>query len=207
MSSAPSLRRAAYYTLLATFVADAVASKAETLMHLTLWSWFLHILYFELPLTIPTTPQQSSLIRFFHGPSFCGSHALFSMYLFTLFVNPKMEFDLAPPGRPDWLVLARACVLHVTPVLFHWMDWYYHADTLQRSYLGYENSKLLQFWACLGGYFAMGLTWEQVNGDVTGTYNIESMSAETFTNLSKTIGISACIASFYGFLKPKLFSP
>ena len=47
-------------------------------------------------------------------------------------------------------------------------------DSLCQAYKGYGNSMLFQFWASVGGYFAMGLTWEQVNGDAAGTYSTVS---------------------------------
>lgn len=206
----PTFRRLSFYALLITLIADCVASHSATLLHLTIWSWCLHILYFELPLTSTTTRCEDALLRLLHGPSFCGSHALFAMYLFTLYANPDMEFDLSPPGRPVWLVLVRAFWLHAIPVVLHWIDWSCHAKVLQEKFVAVQQpapttSRLWQFWACLGGYFAMGLTWEQVNGDSAGTYNIKSMSEETYVNLSKLIGILACVVSFAVALRPRLF--
>ena len=107
-------RRITYYSLLSTYVADAYASSGESMMHLTLWSWFLQMLYFELPLgkikdeeaekkeQVTTTKSITSpwVVHLLHGPAFAGAHALFAMYLWTLYANPDMEFDLAPPARP-----------------------------------------------------------------------------------------------------------
>lgn len=211
-------RRVTYYSLLSSYVADAYASKGESIMHLTLWSWFLQMIYFELPLGgnakqqqpqegTPTTPPW--LVQLVHGPAFCGAHALFGMYLWTLYANPSMEFDLAPAGRPAWLVLARAAWLHVAPVAFQWVDLLQCRRLLRRTV--YEsrtflskNKYLLYFWASVGGYFAMGLTWEQVNGNAAGTYNVTTMSAETYVLVSKIIGVASCLVSFAVGFKPLL---
>lgn len=219
-STAFVLRRAFFYILLMTLLADCYASRAETMMHLTLWSYGLHMLYFELPLQMldadgdPRTAAphnknnnaSHSLVRaltlLLHGPSFSGAHALFAMYLWTLYANPAMEFQLAPPGRAVWLVYARAFWLHAGPVFLHWMDLRSTSNrrvlrTIYQSVHHHRRNRLLlYFWASVGGYFAMGLTWEQVNGDATGTYRIEPMSEETFVNVGKVLGVAACLASF-----------
>jgi len=211
------MRRIFYYILLSTFVADCYASKAETMMHLTMWSYFLHLLYFELPLggDQPKEPQSftSTLVLWLHGPSFSGAHALFAMYLWTLYANPDMEFDLAPPGRAVWMVYLRAFWLHAGPVILHWMDLRSvpQQKVLQQIYQTRTSvgttKNLLYFWASVGGYLAMGLTWEQVNGDATGTYKIETMSEETYVNVSKLLGVAACVASFLVGTKAYLLDP
>lgn len=222
-------RRVAYYSILTSFVADAYASKAETLNHLTLWSWFLQLLYFELPLpdrhhnNNNNNNASIAMIKALHGPAFTGAHALFGMYLWTLYANPSMEFDLAPTGRAAWLVLARAAWMHATPVLFQWIDLLVARRVLQQYvYLPDNNNnnkkkkengewpptkwaqRALWFWMAVGGYFAMGLTWEQVNGDATGTYHITNMSAETYVAISKVVGVASCIGSFWVGLRPLL---
>ena len=210
-------RRVTYYSLLSTYVADAYASKGASMMHLTLWSWFLQMLYTELPLQEEESAIKDGksatppwLVQLLHGPAFAGAHALFGMYVWTLVANPSMEFDLAPAGRPKWLVLARAAWFHAAPVVFQWMDILKCRKVLRQTVY---NSKLqacqtflskhkavLYFWASVGGYFAMGLTWEQLNGDAAGTYNVTKVSPETFVLVSKVIGILSCVGSFvFGF--------
>ena len=50
----------------------------------------------------------------------------------------------------------------------------------------------------------MGLTWEQVNGDAAGTYNVTIVSPEAFVNISKAAGVASCIAVYAFMIKPKL---
>ena len=196
-------RRVMFYLFLGTIIFDAYASKGDSLLHLTMWSLILHTLYFELYLS---TSLSYKSIRILHGPSFCGAHALFMMYIWTLIANPSMEFDLAPEGRATWLIYARGTWIHLSPLLFHWKDINENQSLLKQAYAQneYSKSKLFQFWACLGGYFAMGLTWEQVNGDVSGTYNVSMVTPETFVNVSKAISVVSCVLPFIFILKPKL---
>lgn len=194
------VRRLSFYILLSTALVDFYASKCDSMLHLTLWSCILHTLYFELPLNEATT-----LALFFHGPSFSGAHALFAMYLWTLYANPNMEFDLAPEGRAVWLVYVRAFWLHFGPVLLHWIDLASNREALQLIYKSATiNTFLLYFWSSVGGYFAMGLSWEQVSGDASATYHIENMSEETYVNVSKALGVTACILSFLIGIKAQL---
>ena len=206
-------RKLIFYSFLGTLIADTAASKAEVLSHLTLWSWILHMLYFELQLPSSVTSSSSSsltpkLIRLLHGPSLCGSYALFNMYLWTLIANPSMEFDLAPEGRATWLIYVRGFWLHLGPILCHYIDMKNNGKILKNVYSSaqWNTSKLCQFWMCLGGYFAMGLTWEQVNGDASGTYNVTMVSPETFVLVSKAIGVVSCIVAFMTLIKPKLLN-
>eukprot|EP00573_Skeletonema_grethae_P009559 CAMPEP_0201711708 /NCGR_PEP_ID=MMETSP0578-20130828/59279_1 /ASSEMBLY_ACC=CAM_ASM_000663 /TAXON_ID=267565 /ORGANISM="Skeletonema grethea, Strain CCMP 1804" /LENGTH=219 /DNA_ID=CAMNT_0048200765 /DNA_START=555 /DNA_END=1214 /DNA_ORIENTATION=- len=196
-------RKIIFYAFLATLIADTYASKAEVLNHLTLWSLILHMLYFELHLPSKST---TTLIRLYHGPSICGSFALFNMYLWTLIANPSMEFDLAPEGRATWLIYARGFWTHLGPILCHAFDIQQNGAVLREAYAsaGWNTSKLYQFWMCLGGYFAMGLTWEQVNGDASGTYNVTMVSPEMYVLISKAIGVVSCIVAFVVVVKPKL---
>jgi len=198
---AMKVRQCLYYLFLATLIADAYASKGDSLMHLTMWSFMLHILYMGLPLTVPSTLDggwTQTMVLLLHGPSWSGAHALFAMYCWTLYANPQMEFDLAPPGRAHWLILLRAAWLHVGPVLVHHVDFASHVDLLRHIYQSSNifPSWFLLFWASVGGYFAMGLTWEQVNGDAAGTYNVQGMDEETYVNVSKALGVLACLYSF-----------
>ena len=102
-----------------------------------------------------------------------------------------MEFDLAPEGRAVWLIYARGVWLHLAPVVCHWVDVKSNQKLLREAY-NYNNfnkSRLFQFWVSVGGYFAMGLTWEQVNGDAAGTYNGTFVSPEIFVLVSKALGV------------------
>lgn len=199
-------RKIIFYAFLATLIADTYASKAEVLHHLTIWSFILHMLYFELHLSSTSSFFTQTLIRIYHGPSFCGSFALFAMYIWTLIANPSMEFDLAPEGRATWLIYVRGFWLHLGPILCHYIDMQQNETMLREvhSSTGWNTSKLCQFWMCLGGYFAMGLTWEQVNGDASGTYNVTMVSPEMYVLISKAIGVVSCIVAFMVFVKPKL---
>ena len=194
-------RRVFFYAFLGTLLLDTYFSNSVCLDHLTLWSFVLHTLYFELHL-----PTSYTLARIFHGPSLCGAHALFIMYAWTLIANPSMEFDLAPEGRSAGMIYARGFWLHLGPVLCHWIDFKRNAKILREAYAynGYNKSRLFQFWSSVGGYFAMGLTWEQVNGDAAGTYNVTIVSPEAFVNISKAAGVASCIAVYAFMIKPKL---
>ncbi len=198
------IRRLVFYILLFSLVADIYVSKAAVLDHLTLWSWSLHTLYFELHL-----PASPTLTKLLHGPSFTGAHALFFMYIWTMIANPNMEFDLAPPGRAVWFVYVRAFYMHLFPIIFHWMDLMQNQALLAEIYNSpsflARDGYLFQFWACIGGYFAMGLTWEQFNGNAAATYNIEIVDDATYVLISKVIGVASCIVSFLHGLRPRLF--
>jgi hypothetical protein len=201
--SAVWARRCKFYLLLSSLIVDAYTSQAATLSHLTMWSWTLHLLYFELHL--PCTSASSSLVvRLLHGPSMGGSFALFAMYVWTLIANPSMEFDLAPKGRSDVVIVLRAAWLHAAPVLFHLSDLYANQSILRKHYAGYGTNKLQWFWSCLGGYFAMGLTWEQINGDAAATYNVTIVDSDTYVAISKVIGVLSCVLSFWFMTKPSV---
>jgi hypothetical protein len=131
------------------------------------------------------------------------------MYLWTLYANPDMEYDLAPPGRPAWVILMRAAWFHAVPVIFQWIDLIQNKKLLQRrvyaaSYLpkGKYTKFLYYFWMAVGGYFAMGLTWEHINGDAAGTYQVKHMSPEIYVAVSKVIGVVFCAGSFLLGLRP-----
>lgn len=213
-----------YYLLLFTLLFDTYYSKGETLMHLTLWSWILHLLYFGLHI-----PSSSGwILRLLHGPSFCGSWALMMMYFWTLVANPSMEFSLAPEGRATWVIYFRAAWLHIIPVAFHcFADINENKAQLRKAYayagnndsgrgegISYKSENnsdktkadrwWMYFWSSLGGYFAMGLTWEQANGDAGGTYDITSMDPELYVLISKVTGVFSCIIAFFHFIKPIL---
>ena len=198
------IRPGIFYSLLVTLLADVCASRAASLLHLTLWSWILHLLYFELPLS------SCNRVIWLHGPSLGGSVALWNMYLWTLYANPQMEFDLAPEGRPEWLILIRAAWLHAAPVIFHMVDLHWHSRDLQRAYRSATSNgrgRLLQWlWSSVGGYLAMGLTWEYVNGDATATYHVTVVSEAVYVNVSKVVGIGSCLFTFWLFTKPLLIS-
>ena len=147
------------------------------------------------------------------GVSSGGSFALLLCYIWTLAVNPSMEFDLAPPGRAPWLVYVRAFFFHFVPVFFHVHDLKSHSQLLKLRYLRTlsNSSKPMRifflFWSSVGGYLAMGLIWEQLAGDsAAGIYNVTIVSVETYTNVSKGLAILGCLSAFFAFLKPKLLS-
>jgi hypothetical protein len=50
----------------------------------------------------------------------------------------------------------------------------------------------------------MALTWEQVNGDASGTCNVTLVSQEAFVLVGKAIGVVSCIVVFLSFVKPKI---
>jgi hypothetical protein len=197
-------RQAIFYVFLASLMCDVYVSKAAVLDHLTLWSWCLHMLYFELHL-----PTYRGLAKALHGPSFTGAHALFFMYCWTLVANPHMEFELAPSGRHPLVIYARAFFLHFFPVIFHWIDLTSNQSILAEIYESpvflERGSLLFRFWVCVGGYFAMGLTWEQFNGDAAATYHIEIVSEKTYVLVSKAIGVISCVVAYLVALQPRLF--
>lgn len=190
-------RRIIFYLLLASLLADAYASRGETLMHFTLWAWTLQTLYFS--------EHVVGIARYLHGPAFGGSVALWNMYLWTLYANPNMEFDLAPEGRPHWLIVLRALWMHLAPVIFHVVDYRQNQTNLQRLYGGQTNMAF-KAWTYVLGYLAMGLIWENVNGEAAATYNVTVVSEEVYINTSKAIGIVSCLTSCYFFVEP-LFTP
>lgn len=207
-SKSTLIRQLIFYTFFFTLLFDIYFSNAQVLDHLTLWSWVLHTLYFQLSLNA-NCPTFTKLIHIFHGPSFCGAHALSAMYIWTMAVNPQMEFDLAPEGRPSWLIYTRGVWLHFLPVFVHYYDISSSSTNklvFHRVYYHVGKSWLFQFWACVGGYFTMGLTWEQVNGDAAGTYNVTIVSAETYVIVGKAIGVLACVLSFWFLFRPKVIA-
>ena len=202
------IRKCQYYSMLLTLLVDAYYSKGECLMHLTIWSWILHIFYFEVPLTTNTTTSNNTfLLRLFHGPSMGGSLALWNMYLWTMIMNPNMEFDLAPEGRKVWVVYVRAVWLHITPVIFHYIDYNNNIEILRRQvYNGTSSNTALVIWSAVGGYLAMGLTWEQLqpegDGGAASVYNVTLVSPEVYVYVSKALGVASCLIMYYFYLKP-----
>ena len=194
-------RRLIFYSMLVTLMADIYTSEAKVLEHLTLWSWILHMLYFELPLSTST-----KVLPWVHGPSLCGSYALFSMYVWTMIANPNMEFDLAPEGRSDIVVYLRAAWLHFAPVVFHFLDVKKYSAVLRKAYQP-QKGILLSFWTSVGGYFAMGLTWEACFDDSSAEiYNVTIVSPEVYVNVSKALGVIACVTAFMTIIKPKFIA-
>jgi len=117
---------------------------------------------------------------------------------------------LAPPGRSPAVVYVRAFWMHFIPVWFHFTDIAKHEASLRQVYQQKAPSMFLKFWCMVGGYLAMGLTWEQFANLVTGgaggaaTYNVTTVSPETFANVSKMLAISACLLVYFISIKPKL---
>ena len=64
-------------------------------------------------------------------------------------------------GRPIEVIWARAVLLHFGPPLFHLLYLAVYKKEIAAAYSG-RTSPLLKFWSAVGGYLAMGLTWEQV---------------------------------------------
>lgn len=192
-------RRWKFYAMLVTLMLDVYTSQAKVLEHLTLWSWILHMLYFELPLS-----SSSKILPWVHGPSLCGSYALFMMYVWVMLANPNMEFDLAPEGRSDIVIYLRAAWLHCAPPVLHYYDMKNHSAVLRRAYQP-QKGLLLTLWTSFGGYLAMGLTWEACFDDAgAATYNVTRVSPEVFINVSKVLAVSSCGAAFMSITKPKL---
>jgi hypothetical protein len=188
-------RRLKFYALFCTLLWDVHVSKAAVLEHLTIWSWILHLLYFDLPLSSP-------IVAYLHGPSLGGSAALFIMYIWTLIANPNMEFDLAPPGRSDLVIYARAFWLHFIPVVFHYTDLKTNAKALRLAYRP-KAGPFFTFWVSVAGYLTMGLTWEQLN-KAADVYNVTLVSPEIYVNVSKALGILGCLTVFLTVTKPNL---
>lgn len=190
-------RRWKFYAMLISLFLDIYTSQARVLEHLTLWSWILHMLYFELPLS------STKILPWLHGPSLSGAYALFIMYVWTMIANPNMEFDLAPEGRSHLLIYVRALWLHFSPVIMHYLDTKKNAAVIRRAYQP-QKGKFLSFWASVGGYFAMGLTWEACfEGAGAGTYNVTRVPPEVYVNVSKALGVLACVGVFFTVTKPK----
>ena len=128
------------------------------------------------------------------------------MYLWTMIINPNMEFDLAPVGRKVWVVYVRAVWLHIIPVIFHYIDYNNNIKMLRKVYEGTgSNNTALLIWSAVGGYLAMGLTWEQIQGGGSGgasLYNITLVSPEVYINVSKALGVISCLIMYYIYLKP-----
>ena len=85
---------------LTTFFADAWASEGATLMHLTVWCWALHTLYFLIPVN-----SCRPVSRLLHGPSYVIAHALAAMWLWSLYAARGAELEMAPDGRPEFFSL------------------------------------------------------------------------------------------------------
>ena len=90
----------------------------------------------------------------------------------------------------------------------HWFNVKSNQKLLREAYdyNNFNKSRLFQFWVSVVGYFAMGFTWEQVNGDADGTYNATFVSPETFVLVSKALGVVSCVVAFLAFIKPKLLN-
>jgi hypothetical protein len=189
-----------------TLLADVYATPA-VIWHLTIWTWILHTVAFSIPIH-----RYPNLARLTHGPSFNGAFSLAACYCWTLYANPTMEFDLAPKGRPDWLIYLRGFGLHFFPVIAVMMDiitnklafrtLYRHFDNWSAGGLDYKYP--LGFLTCLGS-IALGLIWEIVNGDPSGTYNVTTMTNEEFVLGSKVIGTSVAILSYFFILRPLVY--
>ena len=145
---------------LLTLLAD-VWTTPEVIWHLTIWIWFLHTV--ALNINVQSYPN---LARIFHGPSFNGAWSLAAMYCFTLYANPTMEFDLAPKGRPVWMIYLRAFWLHFFPVIAVIMDLSMNRIAFQTLYQHFENWSAggldykypLGLLTCLGSV-ALSLVW------------------------------------------------
>ena len=201
-----------------TLIADLYATP-EVIWHLTIWTWILHTVAFNIPVS-----SYPNLARLTHGSSFNGAFSLAATYCLTLYANPTMEFDLAPKGRPDWMIYLRAFWLHYFPVIAVMLDMKINKMAFQTLYKYFENWSAggldykypLGILTCFGS-IAMSLIWEMVNGDPSGTYNITSMppsfpllgttsATEQFVLYSKIIGTFGAVMSYFFILRPAVYN-
>ena len=192
---------------LCTLLADLCATP-QVIWHLTIWTWILHTIAFNIPIHL-----FPNLARLTHGPSYNGAWSLAAVYCWTLYANPTMEFDLAPEGRPVWLVYLRAFWFHFFPPIAVTIDMMLNKISFQTLYKNFHNWSAggldytypLGLLTCMGS-IVLGLVWEVVNGDPSATYNVTSMSNEQFVLIGKIIGTTAAVLSYFFLLRPAVYS-
>jgi hypothetical protein len=123
-----------------------------------------------------------------------------------------MEFDLAPEGRPDWLIYLRGFWLHFFPCIAVLMDVRINKMAFQTLYQYFDNWSAggldykypLGLLTCFGS-IVLGFIWEIANGDPSSTYNVTSMSNEEFVLIGKAVAISTSIVSYFFILRPAVY--
>ena len=191
---------------LLTLLADVYATPA-VVTHFTLWTWILHTVAFNIPVHM-----FPNLARLTHGPSYNGAWSLAAAYCWTLYANPTMEFDLAPAGRPNWMIYLRAFWLHFFPIVAVTIDMRINKIAFQTLYNQFDNWSAggldykypLGLLTCLGSV-VLGLVWELVNGDPSDTYNVTSMTNEQFVLGGKLIATGAAVCSYFFLLRPAVY--
>jgi hypothetical protein len=186
---------------LTTFFADAWASEGATLMHLTVWCWALHTLYFLIPVN-----SCRPVSRLLHGPSYVIAHALAAMWLWSLYAARGAELEMAPDGRPEWITLVRAGWMTCAPLVYLNWDLIQMRDSgITQLYTGMEGDWMFNAWICLAP-FGCGQVWTWATSFQAGQmYNVDILvSDETYLLVANVVGGSAGLLA-YLYLRAKVF--
>ena len=153
-----------------------IVTYPETLTHLSFWTWFLHICSCWYSLFI-TDIDNSILLT----SSVIGSQYVYFGYIFSLLVNPYLEYDLINSKRYLWKdqylwTLFRSMYYHGIPYIFS----YYYADQYELN-----NTGIYVYVSILFFYLICGLLLKCFNNYMLSPYHIYIT-----TNSNKNIVIS-----------------
>ena len=134
---------------------------------LTFWTLLLHVLYFSID---KASPVAGAATRLLHGMSFVAAVAVLAAYsqiavagslYWGSFYDWNLQIGLAigVSVEPDLWMYLRKAYEHIWPVLALLIDARLNRAELQRCYRG--CSRAFRTALALGGYLALGVTWEQ----------------------------------------------
>jgi hypothetical protein len=136
---------------------------------LTFWTLLVHILYFSID---KASPVAGAATRLLHGMSFVAAVAVLAAYsqmavAGSLYWGSFYEWErqigqaIGASIEPDWwmYLYLRKAYEHIWPVLALLIDARLNRAELQRCYRG--CSRAFRTALALGGYLALGVTWEQ----------------------------------------------
>lgn len=155
------------YILLLSFVTVPflyeVTKYPEIMTHLSLWTWMLHICSFYSYLY--SSDVDNSVIL---TASVIGSRYIYYAYIFSLLVNPYLEYDLINESRPLWKdkyiwTLARSIYYHGLP---------YFASYYYDSFYQLNNNGILMYVFILFIYLVSGMILKCFNNYMLSPYHI-----------------------------------
>ena len=160
-----------FFTL--PFLSD-VAKYPETLTHVSLWTWLLHIFS-----VISYLYNLNHNILF--SASIIGSRYIYYGYLFSLLINPNLEYDLVTSQRQGWEVtpyktVIRSVYYHVLPYILSFL----YIDSFK-----FDNRGIILYISILASYNIIGIILKSLNNYALSPYNIYIL-----TNSNKYIVIS-----------------
>jgi hypothetical protein len=154
----------------------------------SIWTLGLHFVYFQLPL-------QSRALAFFHSSSFVSANVMLASYLYLLMNKPSLEIDHMEQWDVSYqTIIARAFLIHASPLLFHSLDITFNQEFIVSSYQT-KAKKMMFVWSFMS-YGSLGVLFDLVNPENEETRSISGMEIKNFLFRSRIISLFVTIFAF-----------